>query len=309
MAARHWSFYIVSNTSSKGKLVGFSRIFLVLVICFVIGGCFGLANCIRFMIAYGSAKYSVMNLEKQNYQLNQKLRFFEKLTEQKSRAMKNLIEFEDKTRLKYGVNTISEDIRKAGVGGKPNIEEEILLALEGPLLRNAGQIQQNIESLIRQVDLQDSTFGRLSYFVNRQNDRWAQRPSIWPVRGKITSEYGYRLHPILHYTIFHEGIDIANPVWTPVSATAGGIVSFVGNQNDYGLMVKINHDGGRFVTYFAHLVQSAVEEGQVVNRGELIGYVGNSGRSTGSHLHYEVREEGNAQNPLSYILPTNIVID
>jgi murein DD-endopeptidase MepM/ murein hydrolase activator NlpD len=303
------SILITSNSALKGRLLHLPRIVPIIAIGVLIGGGIGCINCIRFAFTYAYAKFGVYTLERQNHQLNLKLRFLGKLTEQKEKAMHNLVGFEDKARLKYGMNTISGDVRQAGIGGQPSVEEEVLNSLEDPLMKKAGTIQQNIESLIRQTVLQDSTFTRLSAHVLRQSDRWAQRPSIWPVHGKITSDFGYRFHPFYHYMIFHEGIDIANQVWTPVSTTASGMVSFVGTQTDYGLIVKINHDGGGFVTCYAHLVQSAVEVGQVVNRGELIGYIGNSGRSTGPHLHYEVHENDKTQNPLSYILPTETVID
>jgi murein DD-endopeptidase MepM/ murein hydrolase activator NlpD len=309
MKRGYGSLFITSNTTLKGTVLRLPKVLLILVVCLLIGGGIGLINCFRFAYTYVYVKFGVYSLERQNHQLNLKLRFLGKLAEQKEKTMHALINFEDKARLKYGMNTISEDVRLAGIGGKPSLEEEILTSMQDPLLKKAGTIQQSIESLIRQTVLQDSTFTRLSAHVLRLNDHWTQRPSIWPAHGKITSGFGYRVHPIFNQTIFHEGLDIANSVWTPVIASASGMVSYAGTQSDYGLIIKINHDGGGFVTCYAHLVQAAVEEGQVVNRGELIGYVGNSGRSTGPHLHYEVHAQGKLDNPLFYILPAESVVD
>jgi murein DD-endopeptidase MepM/ murein hydrolase activator NlpD len=110
-------------------------------------------------------------------------------------------------------------------------------------------------------------------------------------------------------TFFHEGLDIANLRWTPIFVTADGIVNFVGYRGNYGTSVMVNHRGSGYTTVYAHLEQSAVVEGQVVKRGELIGYLGNSGRSTGPHLHYEVRKFNRFDNPMKYILPMDYIVD
>ena len=109
--------------------------------------------------------------------------------------------------------------------------------------------------------------------------------------------------------LFHDGLDIANKVWTPIYATADGIVRTSCIRDYFGRMISIDHPVCDCQTIFGHLHQSVVVPGQVVKRGDLIGYMGNTGRSTGSHLHYEVRVNGHAVNPLSYILPTDAIVD
>ncbi|MBD3319851.1 MAG: peptidoglycan DD-metalloendopeptidase family protein, partial [Chitinivibrionales bacterium] len=104
-------------------------------------------------------------------------------------------------------------------------------------------------------------------------------------------------------------IDIANKIWTPVFATGDGIVSFVGAKRDFGTVIEINHSGSGYETLYAHLHQTAVVEGHPVKRGELIGYLGNSGRSTGPHLHYEVKKMGRNVNPMNFILPVETVVN
>jgi murein DD-endopeptidase MepM/ murein hydrolase activator NlpD len=302
-------FYIHSSSSRKGLMVRLPRFVLIVLICVAVGGGLGLLNCIRSLLSYTYAKFSVYTQVRQNQQLTMKLRFLGKLTEQKTKEMRQLAQFEDVARLKYGMAAVSEDVRKAGVGGKPSMEEEILASLEDPLLKSAGKIQQNLEALIRQTIVEDSTFSRLSNHVGRQNERWLQRPSMWPAHGKLTSEYGLRYHPVYGHVIFHEGLDIASKEWTPVFASARGLVTAAGPQHDYGNVVVMNHDGGGYVTRYAHLVQTAVKSGQLVNRGDVIGYVGNTGLSTGPHLHYEVLEMGKHQDPLHYILPTDVIVD
>jgi len=127
-------------------------------------------------------------------------------------------------------------------------------------------------------------------------------PFALPVRRsfRITSKFGMRKHPITGKYKMHEGYDMAAPLGTPVYATADGVVSFAGWAGGYGRVIKIRHADG-FETRFAHLSKIRVKKGQRVSRGDRIGDMGSSGRSTGSHVHYEVRIGGKAVNPIKYI--------
>ena len=126
-------------------------------------------------------------------------------------------------------------------------------------------------------------------------------PSIWPTRGRITSSFGYRSGPTTGYRALHKGLDIANKIGTPVIAPARGTVTFAGWDKAYGKAIKINH-GNNIVTRYAHLNDINVKVGQMVQRSEVIGTLGNTGRSTGPHLHYEVMVGGVHVNPMRYIL-------
>ncbi len=123
---------------------------------------------------------------------------------------------------------------------------------------------------------------------------------IWPVRGRITSGFGYRIHPIFKTRRFHAGIDIAAPAGTAVKAAASGEVLYAGWLRGYGKVVIILHRGG-MATVYAHLKDIVVREGQRVSQGEIIGSVGSTGWSTGPHLYFEVRIDGRAVNPLKYL--------
>ena len=123
-------------------------------------------------------------------------------------------------------------------------------------------------------------------------------PHLMPCQGEITSEYGPRRWG--RRLKMHEGLDIAAPTGTPVLAPAKGTVEFVGKKSGYGLTVIINH-GGNITTLFAHNSQILVFEGQSVKKGQIISEVGNTGRSTGPHLHYEVRKDGEPVDPSEFI--------
>jgi murein DD-endopeptidase MepM/ murein hydrolase activator NlpD len=127
-------------------------------------------------------------------------------------------------------------------------------------------------------------------------------PSIWPVVGKLESGFGGRRNPFSGVGWeFHSGQDIESPPGAPVVAGASGTVTFVGWQSGYGQLVVIDHGGG-LTTRYGHLSHIDVEAGQVVTRGEIVGRVGSTGRSTGPHLHYEVRINDEPVNPIQYLI-------
>ena len=127
-------------------------------------------------------------------------------------------------------------------------------------------------------------------------------PSRMPVEhARLSSDYGTRTHPVLGRRMGHKGIDLAAPTGTPIYATADGTISRAGPFSSYGNYVSIEH-GGKIQTRYAHMSRVAVATGEKVKKGDIIGYVGSTGRSTGPHLHYEVRIDGQAVNPVPYMI-------
>ena len=137
------------------------------------------------------------------------------------------------------------------------------------------------------------------------DDDASSTPTLWPVVGPITSSFGEREDPILGggEAEFHPGIDISGPLGTPIHATADGIVAAAEVVNGYGRMVRIEH-GHNLETCYGHMSQFAVTAGQSVSRGQVIGYIGHSGRTTGNHVHYEVRIHNTPVNPHKYLRST-----
>ncbi|MEL6346765.1 MAG: M23 family metallopeptidase [Myxococcota bacterium] len=136
--------------------------------------------------------------------------------------------------------------------------------------------------------------------IESELTRRDRTPSIWPVDGRLTSGMGMRKSPIDGRMLFHQGLDIAAPLGTPVVATAAGVVSRSAYSGGYGNLVEIDHGQG-VRTRYAHNTALLVGVGDVVERGEVIATVGSTGRSTGPHVHYEVRVGGEPKNPLEYI--------
>ena len=130
----------------------------------------------------------------------------------------------------------------------------------------------------------------------------------WPVAGRITSYFGYRYHPILHFSRFHAGLDFGASWGSPIVAAADGQVVRAGWAGGYGRQVRIAHGGG-LMTSYSHMSQIVAYPGEMIRRGQLIGYVGSSGLSTGPHVHFEVRKDGVAVNPLAVRFASAPVVD
>ncbi|MDE6463068.1 MAG: M23 family metallopeptidase [Muribaculaceae bacterium] len=166
-----------------------------------------------------------------------------------------------------------------------------------------GMLENKLDRLDRLVYAQSRSYDFLAGQSRQQQDRLAHIPAIQPVPERflrtMASGYGVRRDPIYGTMKFHEGMDFSAPIGTPVYATADGRVVSAGRQGLYGNMIEIDH-GYNYRTRYAHLSAIDVSPGQNVHRGDLIGRVGNTGKSTGPHLHYEVRLRGQAQNPVNY---------
>jgi len=158
----------------------------------------------------------------------------------------------------------------------------------------------DMENLKEQIKLTMESIGEIKDYLSQQRDLYMSKPKGWPVDGQVSSSYGYRLHPKTGARDFHSGMDIAADPGLPVKATADGIVSYAGWSGGSGNLVALEHGFG-FSTFFAHNRLVAVKVGQKVKRGDILGYVGSTGNSTGPHLHYEVWKEGKALDPITFI--------
>ena len=163
------------------------------------------------------------------------------------------------------------------------------------------RMHSDLEQLKTEASIQEHSLQELYEFLKEQKSILVSTPSLWPARGWVSSGFGYRKSPFTGLREFHKGIDIATRLGTPVIAPADGIVTYVGRKGGFGKIIIINHGYG-IVTRYAHLLKTFKKSRQKVKRGEKIAAVGNTGRSTGSHLHYEIRVDGVAVNPWNYLL-------
>jgi murein DD-endopeptidase MepM/ murein hydrolase activator NlpD len=156
----------------------------------------------------------------------------------------------------------------------------------------------HLESLAR---VRAESLGSLVSDLERKSDQLASLPSVWPVRGWLTSRYGPRVSPFTGRRHMHAGIDIATRHGTPIIAPARGRVVFTGSKGPLGRSVVLDHGFG-VKTFYGHTSEILVKTGELVNRGQEIAKVGNTGRSTGPHLHYTVEVNNKSRDPLDYIL-------
>ncbi len=188
-----------------------------------------------------------------------------------------------------------------GIGGPSADTADYLLTPGARVDELVSQISSDLKGLEVKADLQESSFTDLREGLMKKSRLLASTPSIWPVKGWVTSVFGTRISPFTGLKHAHRGIDIANRIGTPVVATANGRVSRVGRDANLGRFITISHGYG-IKTVYGHLSRTFVKTGQRVKRGEKIGAIGNTGRSTGSHLHYAVAVNGVFVNPARYIL-------
>lgn len=163
-------------------------------------------------------------------------------------------------------------------------------------------LTQRLDLFDRQLYAQSLSFDQLRSSATEQKDKLAHIPSVMPIDIKeytVASGYGYRNDPIYGTSKFHAGLDFAASLGTPVFATADGVVEEAGWKGGYGNCIDLSH-GYNYTTRYGHLSEILVDPGAKVKRGEMIGKVGSTGKSTGPHLHYEVRFKDEAQNPVNY---------
>lgn len=165
-------------------------------------------------------------------------------------------------------------------------------------------IAQTLNNLARRMSYQNRSYDEITKLIDKKEDLLAGTPAIQPVSNKdlsrVASGFGYRIDPVYKTTKFHAGLDFAAPQGTPIYATADGIIKTAGNTgNGYGNHVVISHGYG-YETLYGHMVRVKVRSGQRVKRGEVIGWVGSTGKSTGPHCHYEVHKNGQTVDPIYF---------
>ncbi len=213
----------------------------------------------------------------------------------------NLSIFEDKVRLIADIQQTSDSSGLIGIGGIPkdHLDQDI------PLEQKHNSLMREMHQQVSQTNLaakkQALDFEHLIKMLEEKRNLLASTPSIRPVDGWITSKFGYRKSPFTGRKEFHSGLDISNKSGTKIIATANGRISYAARKMYIGNLVVIDHGHGR-VTRFGHLKKILVKPGQKIKRGDVIALLGNTGRSTGPHVHYEVRINGTPVNPLKYIL-------
>jgi len=234
---------------------------------------------------------------------NQLISLVHNMQDRVASTEKHLLELENKdeaVRTYAGMATINDDIRKLGVGGTRYDKTTELDYLLPDDEARVSDLLIEIDRLERMTNLEQSSYELLDSAYRYQMSKVASTPSIRPIDiGYFTDRFGWRTDPFTGERKFHYGLDISAPTGTKVYATADGVIKYAKRRGGYGLVVSVSHPYG-YETVYAHLSKMLVEAGQEVSRGDVIAEVGNTGRSTASHLHYELRITGEAQDPINY---------
>ncbi len=255
------------------------------------------------VIDYGNMALKVQELNKLRRENTAQKIELRKLSTRIDNLEKRLVRlqlFDKKLRIIANLETPSSTDRELlGMGGTG--ADEYFLNMDKAKDDLVSKMHSEINQLEEEAKLQERSFTELEEFLLEQAALLASTPSVWPTRGWLTSRFGKRRDPFTGRIQMHRGIDIANRVGTDVIAPADGIVTRITKMHSLGRLVEISHGYG-IRTRYGHLSKVLVRVGQKVKRGQKIAEMGNTGRSTGPHLHYEVIANGIHVNPLRYIL-------
>lgn len=227
-------------------------------------------------------------------------KFATEINELKSRIL-NLNQFEERIRILANIDRPDGHDGLFGVGGSAPEDLNPAIELNQKHHKLIKDMHQQMKQLNDASQNQSYAFTHLMGKLEEQKNLLAHTPAIRPAKGWVTSTFAYRKSPFTGKKEFHKGIDIANRSGSEIVATADGVVSFVGTNGAFGNIVVVDHGYG-LVTRYAHIQEGLKKKGERVHRGDTIALMGNTGRSTGPHVHYEVRLNGVPVNPSKYIL-------
>jgi murein DD-endopeptidase MepM/ murein hydrolase activator NlpD len=265
--------------------------FLFLGISFFIGLC---------GLIYFNSKYPLWDetqLNIQNQALKTSWEILNEDLERTSSQLAILEQTDDHTyRAILDLEPLSASMREAGVGGREKVSARIAY----PLIRTSFEKQEKIKN---RLDIETQSMQLLKDELAKKEKMWASRPAIQPVSNKdlihLHTLFGLRLHPLLGYVRPHNGLDFTAPTGATIYSTGDGVVNTAQYSESLGNMVFVNHGYG-FQTRYGHMTKFIVQAGEKVKRGQVIGYVGNTGLSVSAHLHYEVLYNGTYINPINF---------
>jgi murein DD-endopeptidase MepM/ murein hydrolase activator NlpD len=302
MSKRRWTIIVVPQGSSASRILEVSYTALKLV-----GSLAVAASLLAVLLGYATVRRSLNlaraeRLEAENARLANELNLLHGRVTSLADTVVSLEARDTQLRLLANLEPIDAEVHAAGIGGPRPAGAST--AEESALLGRAGQVRVDLNALIRRANLLAHSFREAGDSLADHVERLAATPSIMPTTGWLTSAFSrMRSHPILHVARAHEGLDVTAPMGTPIEAPAKGVVIQAGWEAGYGNTVTIDHGYG-IVTKFAHASRILIRVGARVDRGDRIALVGNSGLSTGPHLHYEVHVNGRPVDPRRYILPS-----
>jgi murein DD-endopeptidase MepM/ murein hydrolase activator NlpD len=265
---------------------------------------FGFLSATFFFCDYIQVKKKAFELnrlrEETQVQMSQ-IHFFSARIEDLEKQLSKLKDFDRRIRIIANLERGQETTPFMGMGGPSPSDIREKLRLEKDEKGLIQHMRSDIERIQSEALSREESFSELEKLLLTKKNILTHTPSIWPVKGWVTSGFGFRTNPFTGLTQMHEGIDISNRIGTLIVAPADGIVLDIGSDLVYGKILVISHGFG-VNTRYGHLSKILVKVGHHVKRGDEIAEVGMTGKTTGPHLHYEVRLNGIPANPMRYIL-------
>lgn len=277
--------------------------------CFVVGlgllGWFG-----SQWIRAAAEGREMLQLRSENVHLRERLADVDQTLAQLDQEVASNEAIQQQLRLTANLEPLHPDVLAAGVGGPALEQQDDLGGLPEDLHADLERTGARLSYLLRRARVQRQSYGEILTALAESQSDWDHTPSVGPVPGSgfISSRFGRRMDPFTGQTAMHRGVDFAALSGSPVRSTANGVVSFAGRQGAYGLMVEVDHGNG-LRTRYAHCSKILVKPGQRVARGAVIARVGSTGKSTSSHVHYEVIRNGLHQDPMHFVLPHDVIVD
>ena len=265
---------------------------------------FGLLSTIFFFCDYIQVRKKTFELNHLRFETQEqrsKIHFFSSKIEDLEGQLSKLKDFDKKIRIIANLEKGHETTSFMGMGGPSPSDVREKLKGEKDEKGLVQQMRTDIERLKSEAASREESLSELERLLQTKRDVLVSTPSIWPVQGWVTSGFGFRANPFTGLTQMHEGMDISNRIGTLVVAPADGIISDIGSDWAHGRILVISHGFG-MMTRYSHLNKVLVRVGQKVKRGDKIAEVGMSGKTTGPHLHYEIKLNSIPVNPMRYIL-------
>ncbi|MCL2281705.1 MAG: M23 family metallopeptidase [Fibromonadales bacterium] len=303
------STHISLEGSSVSMQLSFPKVLLLFINLFKRLAQLALLILVVNVFAYWTHKHFVDTAQEQRVQLYSRLENLNTKIDSIDAKISTSYVHEDLVYAKYGFSIPDTSMRKMGLGGLTSPDSALVWSVS-PIKRLKTSITDRFKRIEAKIDRSNNSYLKLQSFIENVHGDLKHTPSILPVaNGFLGSGFGYRTHPVTREANkMHYGLDISAPKWTTIYATANGRIETVATSETMGRYVAIDHGNG-IVTRYGHMTLPFTKEGLMVSRGDVIGYIGSTGRSTGNHVHYEVWVKGTPVNPIHYILPDQYSVE
>ena len=301
MAKRFYTVLVLPDATSPARKFHISKTVMTVVSSVAV---VSILASTFFLYQYVNLNVRMLELRQLRQEASERSILSEKVSQLEGELSK-IRELDQRLRVLAGLNKGEAQPAPLAQGGSDTVSRTALVeALKQRTGRVADWVNRDLTALGQEISSRARSLRELKTYLEDKVATLASTPTILPIKGLITAGYGYRKSPFTGQREFHEGLDIAAPFGTPILATADGIVSFAGPLVAYGNVVFVDHGHG-FATFYGHNSTNRVREGQRVRRGDIVAYVGTTGRTTGPHVHYEVHVDGVISNPLKYAIDTS----